>query len=402
MKIKKFDVVIVGAGPAGAACAIRLGGSGLKVALLDKATFPRDKTCGDALSVDVINQLAMLSDKLATDFTFLENKIPSYGVKIFSPDHQCVDIPFVHKNVKSCGFISPRLDFDNLLFQHVKEYPNISIFEDCVVDKIIQQASKNSIHTKSGIFECDIAIGADGAHSVISRNIGAIKVDKKHHSAGLRIYYEGVTSFHEEGFIELHFFKEILPGYLWIFPLADNKANVGIGMLSSVVAKQKVDLKKVLQKLITTHPNIKERFKNAKPLETIKGYGLPLGSKKRNISGERFLLTGDAAALIDPFSGEGIANAIRSGRVAAEHTIQCFKQNDFSAIFNKAYDKEIYRRMWNEFKISKTLQRITNYPWLINFVINRVNNSKRLKSFLIEALANVDQKKKVLRKLLLP
>ncbi len=402
MKIKKFDVVIVGAGPAGAACAIRLGGSGLKVALLDKATFPRDKTCGDALSVDVINQLAMLSDKLATDFTFLENKIPSYGVKIFSPDHHCVDIPFVHKNVKSCGFISPRLDFDNFLFQHVKEYPNISIFEDCAVDKIIQQASKNSIHTKSGIFECDIAIGADGAHSVISRNIGAIKVDKKHHSAGLRIYYEGVTSFHEEGFIELHFFKEILPGYLWIFPLADNKANVGIGMLSSVVAKQKVDLKKVLQKLITTHPNIKERFKNAKPLETIKGYGLPLGSKKRNISGERFLLTGDAAALIDPFSGEGIANAIRSGRVAAEHTIQCFKQNDFSAIFNKAYDKEIYRRMWNEFKISKTLQRITNYPWLINFVINRANNSKRLKSFLIEALANVDQKKKVLRKLLLP
>jgi geranylgeranyl reductase family protein len=402
MEIKKFDVVIVGAGPAGAACAIKLGSSGLKVALLDKANFPRDKTCGDALSVDVINQLAMLSDKLATDFTFLENKIPSYGVKIFSPDHQCVDIPFVHKNVKSCGFISPRLDFDNFLFQHVKEYPNISIFENCAVEKITQQTSKNSIHTKSGTFECNIIIGADGAHSVISRNLGNIKVDKKHHSAGLRIYYEGVTSFHEKGFIELHFFKEILPGYLWIFPLADNKANIGIGMLSSVVAKQKVDLKKILQKLITTHPNLKERFKNAKPLETIKGYGLPLGSKKRNISGERFLLAGDAAALIDPFSGEGIANAIRSGRVAADHTIQCFEQNNFSAAFNKAYDKEIYRRMWNEFKISKTLQRIINYPRLFNFVLKRINNSKRLQGVLIEALANVEQKKKLLRKLLLP
>ncbi len=402
MEIKKFDVVIVGAGPAGAACAIRLGGSGLKVALLDKAIFPRDKTCGDALSVDVINQLAMLSDKLATDFTFLANKIPSYGVKIFSPDHQCVDIPFVHKNVKSCGFISPRLDFDNFLFQHVKEYPNISIFENCAVEKITQHASKNSIHTKSSIFECDIVIGADGAHSVVSRNVGDIKVDKKHHSAGLRIYYEGVTSFHEEGFIELHFFKEILPGYLWIFPLADNKANVGIGMLSSVVAKQKVDLKKVLQKLINTHPNLKERFKDATPLETIKGYGLPLGSKKRNISGERFLLTGDAAALIDPFSGEGIANAIRSGRVAADHAIQCCEQNNFSAAFNKAYDKEIYRRMWNEFKISKTLQRIINYPRLFNFVLKRINNSKRLQGVLIEALANVEQKKKLLRKLLLP
>jgi geranylgeranyl reductase family protein len=398
METKKFDVIIVGAGPAGASCAIRLANTGLKVALLDKATFPRDKTCGDALSVDVINQLNMLSEKLAEDFKFLENKIPSYGVKIFSPNHECIDIPFIYKNVKSCGFISPRLDFDNFLFQHVKTCKDIHIFENSAVLKIIQQKSKNILYTKSATFECDLVIGADGAHSVISRNIGDIKVDKKHHSAGLRVYYEGVTSFHNESFIELHFFKEILPGYLWIFPLPDNKANIGIGMLSSVIAKDKVDIKKVLQKLITTHPKIKERFKNAKPLETIKGYGLPLGSKKRNISGERFLLTGDAAALIDPFSGEGIANAIRSGRVAAEHTIKCFEQKNFSAAFNKAYDKEIYRRMWNEFKISRFLQKLITYPRAFNFVIKKTKQSKYLQQFMIEALANVEYKKKLLTK----
>ena len=398
MEIKKFDVVIVGAGPAGASCAIRLGNSGLNVALLDKATFPRDKTCGDALSVDVINQLSILSKKLAEDFKSLENKIPSYGVKIFSPGNECIDIPFIYKNAKSCGFISPRLSFDNFLFQHVKEYPNIHIFENCAVEKITQEESNNVLLTNIGTFECDLVIGADGAHSVISRNIGDIKVDKKHHSAGLRIYYEGVTSFNDENFIELHFFKEILPGYFWIFPLPDNKANVGIGMLSSVIAKDKVDLKKVLQKLITTHPNLKERFKNARPLETPKGYGLPLGSKKRNISGERFLLTGDAAALIDPFSGEGIANAIRSGRVAAEHAIKCFEQKNFSAAFNKGYNKEIYRRMWKEFKISRTLQTIITYPWAFNFVVKKTKQSKYLQQFLIEALANVEKKKKLLTK----
>lgn len=398
MDVKKFDVVIVGAGPAGTACAIRLGNSGLKVALLDKATFPRDKTCGDALSVDVINQLKILSDKLAEDFQLLENKIPSYGVKIISPNHECIDIPFIYKNVKSCGFISPRFNFDNFLFQHVKEYPNIKIFEGCSVQKIMQETSKkNTIVTNLGNFECDLTIGADGAHSVISRNIGDVKVEKKHYSAGLRIYYENVSSFHNENYIELYFFKEILPGYLWIFPLAGNKANVGIGMLSSAVAKDKVDLKKVLQTLITTHPKIKERFKDAKALETIKGYGLPLGSKKRNISGERFLLTGDAAALIDPFSGEGIANAIRSGRVAAEHAITCFEQQNFSAAFNKAYDKEIYRRMWKEFKISRTLQNLIQYPRFFNFVVKKATQSKYLQQFLIEALANVEQKKKLLK-----
>ena len=132
-------------------------------------------------------------------------------------------------------------------------------------------------------------------------------------------------------------------------------------------------------------------------METIKGYGLPLGSKKRNISGKGFLLTGDAAALIDPFSGEGIANAIRSGRVAADHALSCFEKRDFSAAFNKNYDKEIYRRMWNEFKISRTLQYLITYKWAFNFAIKKAKQSKYIQQFLIEALASIDKKKKMLR-----
>ncbi|HEX8277518.1 MAG TPA: NAD(P)/FAD-dependent oxidoreductase, partial [Segetibacter sp.] len=220
----------------------------------------------------------------------------------------------------------------------------------------------------------------------------------KHYGAGLRVYYEGVTSFSEGNCMELHFFKHILPGYLWIFPLPNNKANVGIEMLSSTVSKKKVNLKEVLQQLLKTQPALAGRFEGAKPLETVKGYGLPLGSKKRSLSGERFLLTGDAAALIDPFTGEGIGNALRSGRIAAEHILQCFEQKNFSAAFNKAYDKEIYRRMWNEFKISRVLQNLVRYPLLFNFVIRKAADSKYLQEVFKEALANVEKKKKLLLK----
>lgn len=398
MSDKNFDVLIVGAGPAGTASAIKLAKSGLNVALCDKAIFPRDKICGDALSVDVINQLAILSDKLAEQFRILENKIPSYGVKIFSPDHNHIDIPFIYKNIKSCGYISPRIDFDNLLFQHVKQYSNIHVYENCTVTNSYIIKDKPTLQTNLGIFTGKIIIGADGAHSIIAKVSGDIKVEKEHYSAGLRVYYEDVSEFHQENFIELHFFKDILPGYLWIFPLSGNKANIGIGMLSSTVSKKKVNLKLTLQNLLKTHPHLKERFKDAKPLETIKGYGLPLGSKKRNLSGAHFLLTGDAAALIDPFSGEGIANAIRSGRIAAEHVIKCFEQNNFSAAFNKAYDKEIYHKMWNEFKISRTLQNLVRYPILFNYVIRKARQSKYLQKFLTEALANVEKKKKILLK----
>ncbi len=396
MSEKVFDVVIVGAGPAGSSCAIKLANSGLKVALLDKASFPRDKTCGDALSVDVVNQLPMLSENLAAAFSKMQDKIASYGVKIFSPDHNHIDIPFIYKGSKSHGYISTRMSFDNLLFSEAKQTKNVSVYENCTVSGVEVKDNKTIIQTTTGLFESAIVVGADGAHSTVSKFLGDIKVEKNHYSAGLRVYYENVASFHEENFIELHFFKDILPGYLWIFPLADNKANVGIGMLSSTVSKKKVNLKETLTKLLQTHPHLVDRFKDAKALETIKGYGLPLGSKKRNLSGERFLLTGDAAALIDPFSGEGIANAIRSGRVAADHLIACSKEQNFSAAYNKAYDKEIYRRMWNEFKISRTLQNVVRYPRLFNFVIKKARQSKYLQKFLIEALAEVEKKKKIL------
>ena len=88
--------------------------------------------------------------------------------------------------------------------------------------------------------------GADGAQSVVARQLGSFRPDREHYSAGLRVYYEGIASFQESNFIELHFFKDVLPGYLWIFPLPNNRANVGIGVLSSVVSKKKMNLKTVL------------------------------------------------------------------------------------------------------------------------------------------------------------
>ncbi|WP_207492634.1 geranylgeranyl reductase family protein [Aridibaculum aurantiacum] len=398
MSHKVFDVIIVGGGPSGASCAIKLADANLKVALLEKALFPRDKTCGDALSVDVVNQVKILSPVLEQQFAEMSNKIASYGVKIVAPNQKHVDIPFIHKGNKSFGYISPRLDFDNLLFQHAKALPTIDTFENCTVTKVATNSSGVTVDTNLGSFSAKLVIGADGAHSVVQKHLGDIQVEKDHYCAGLRVYYENVASFHEENFIELHYFNEILPGYLWVFPLAGNKANVGIGVLSSVVSKHKLNLKDVLQKLINNHPHLKERFKDARPLETVKGYGLPLGSKKRNISGERFLLTGDAAALIDPFTGEGIANAIRSGRVAADHAIRCFEQQQFSAAFNKAYDKEIYRRMWGELKISRLLQQLVRYPWAFNFAVKRAQESKYIQQFLIDALSNIEKKKKILFK----
>lgn len=388
-----FDVVIVGAGPSGISCALMLHDTGLKVALLEKATFPRDKTCGDALSLDIVNQLPMLSPEILKAFEALMTKVPSFGVKIISPKGYEVELPFYKNKEKKCGYICERFVFDNFLFEQLNKSAEITIFQQTLVTNIIFDAKEVTVETDKGAFSCKIVVGADGAYSTVNKKTKTIAVDKEHYSAGLRQYFENVTGFHKENFIELHFFPELLPGYLWIFPLPNGKANVGLGVLSSSVSAKKMNLTEIFNRLINTHPSLKTRFENAKPLETVKGFGLPLGSKKRKLSGNRFLLLGDAASLIDPFSGEGIGNAIRSGRVAADVVKKAFQENNFSEHFLSQYDKEVYRRVWNELRVSKQLQNLSKRAWFFDFIVKRTHQSRHLKEFLMEALENVHKKK---------
>jgi flavin-dependent dehydrogenase len=115
------------------------------------------------------------------------------------------------------------------------------------------------------------------------------------------------------------------------------------------------------------------------------------------LSGDRFLLLGDAANLIDPFTGEGIGNAIRSGRVAAEHLLKAFERNRFDAEFNKTYDREIYRKMWKELRISRSMQLLLYYPRIFNFVIKKASKNESIRTLLTSMLDNIDLKKELLK-----
>ncbi|MEP7231161.1 MAG: geranylgeranyl reductase family protein [Ginsengibacter sp.] len=398
MEPLKFDVVIVGAGPAGCTAAFMLSGKGLKIALLDKDIFPRDKICGDAFGADVTKQFHLINEGLTKKLQQFTKKVPSNGVRFFSPNHKLMDIDFtVPKDKFGGGFVANRLDFDNFYFSEVSTLSDVEIFQNQQVTEVVSSHDKILLKTYTSSFEAKMALGADGAHSVLNRKLTENKVEKKHYCAGLRQYYANVKGFHPQNHIELHFYKELLPGYFWIFPLPGNNANVGLGMLSSEVSRKKINLKERLNELIKNHPNLKERFKDATPLENIQGYGLPLGSVKRSISGKRFLLLGDAAGLIDPFTGEGIANAIRSGRVAANHVLKAFEQNRFDADFNLQYDKEIYYKMWTEFRFGHSMQKLFRYPRIINFVVKKANKNKSVQLMLSAMLNNFDMKKELVK-----
>jgi flavin-dependent dehydrogenase len=189
--------------------------------------------------------------------------------------------------------------------------------------------------------------------------------------------------------------KELLPGYFWIFPLPGGGANVGMGMLSKDIKRKKVNLRKELLNIIQNHPVMKKRFENAHLEGNIVGWGLPFGSKKRELSGNNFILTGDAASLIDPFTGEGIGNAVVSGLVASRIAKKALDAGDFSKEFLFEYDSIIYSKLWNELKLSHTLQKLTTYPWLFNFVVNRINSSKALQEVFTNMFTDLELRAKM-------
>jgi flavin-dependent dehydrogenase len=264
--------------------------------------------------------------------------------------------------------------------------------EGVEIDQFEKTSEGFTCSDKSGkyIIHAKLVIDGSGAHSQFAKKIGKLEVEKEHHCAGLRVYYKGVTGIKEGNYIELHFLKDFLPGYFWIFPLADGQCNVGVGMRSDYVGKKRINLKTELNNIIQKYPQLSERFKNAEPVDDIRGYGLPLGSKKRAISGDNYMLIGDAASLIDPFTGEGIGNAILSGYTAAQQAKEAIESKNFSGTALKKYDEAIYRRLGDELSLSYRMQKLVKYPWLFNFVVRKANRNKVLRETIMVMFEDID------------
>jgi flavin-dependent dehydrogenase len=304
-----------------------------------------------------------------------------------------LDIPFVldkTPETKPPGYLCNRKIFDGYLQKKVREITPFDITGKFHVKEIIRENEGFILRGEKEDLKCRMIVGADGAHSTVGKILAGHSVNHKQYCLGARAYYTGVRDLHPQNFVELHFLEDFLPGYLWIFPMANGITNVGMGILHEKLKTAPESLSALLQQTIQTHPSISRRFEGATITGKIEAHGLPLGPDPKKISGDGFLLAGDAASLIDPFTGEGIGNAMVSGEIAAGMIREAFSANDFSGKFLKQYDDRIMKKLGRELKTSHRIQELASHPTLFNLVVKKANRNQELKEMFTKMYTSLD------------
>lgn len=297
-------MLVVGAGPAGSAAATAAARAGAAVTVVDRAKFPRDKICGDAIS----NTALALVDELAGDGA--ASSVPgarvSGAVAIF-PDGTAVRRSYGD----SPGRIIERTDFDDLL-RRGAERAGARVVEGVQVRSLIRRGERVvGAEGPSLRLHADVVIVADGTASLAWNALGLEPPEPTALGVSMTAYYKGLG---RPGGESEHYFEKSLPtGYGWIFPEVEGRSNVGVYLRVDRYRKGGVKLRELFQNFVARHP---VRFHSAKEDGPVRSWSLPLATLADVPTAPGLLVAGDAARLIDPLTGEGIWHALASGKLA--------------------------------------------------------------------------------------
>jgi geranylgeranyl reductase family protein len=332
------DVVVVGAGPGGCAAAITAVERGLRVVCLDKARFPRDKTCGDGLTANALRLL----ERLGLTLTDLDAAEPAFvrETVIVSPSGRHAVLPMPDEGVHAA--VVERRALDAALVDLARRH-GVEVREGCTAEKVIVRA--DGVHV-DGI-SARYVVAADGHWSPVRR---ALEPDAPRNLGewhAVRQYFEGAG----DERLWVMFERDLLPGYAWVFPLPGGRANVGYGVLRSD-GRTGRELKELWPEVLR-RASIQEALgPKARPLDAMRAWPIPTRySPARLVDGPRVFFVGDAAGVVDPMTGEGIAQAIETGMLAAD------------AIATGAdYKKLVHRALGRDLRFAGALQAILRFP----------------------------------------
>ena len=309
MSAPRFDAVVVGAGPAGSIAALVLARGGARVALADKAVFPRDKACGDLIGPRGVQVLADLgltvpdvghgSDLLAVGPSGRRSRLPAFPGRGY-PGH---------------GIVVPRVSFDHALREAALAAGAVGVRARITAVDQDPDGTVRAVLAGGQRLAGDVIIGADGALSPVARLAGMLDPGAALWGFAVRAYVPGEVPLPLLVLLESAPWR-IYPGYGWLFPGADGQANVGIG-IGMGGTRHAAPLRGDLDRFITLLRSRGDLRPNA-DIGPVVGGWLRMGGTGTPPAAGNVLLVGDAAGLINPLQGEGIAPAMISARLAAE------------------------------------------------------------------------------------
>ncbi|OGN72247.1 MAG: hypothetical protein A2X25_00870 [Chloroflexi bacterium GWB2_49_20] len=333
-----YDVIVVGAGPAGSSAARQCAQNGLKTLLLDKSNFPREKLCGGAVSENALSQLDF---ELPSEL--MERDI--YGARV----HFGESVIEIRKEYRIAVLVS-RYKFDHFLLIKAQE-AGVKVIEGARVTAIKLASKYAEVVTDNTKYQCRIVIGCDGFNSKVAQYVrrrdrpieygNCLEVFIQAEDSKINQYIKDAIEIHLGG---------IRYGYGWVFPHKEY-FSVGIGGNAYYLKEPKDTMKKFLK---LTRFDIESN---------IQGHPIPAGGVHRKIIADRIILAGDAAGFVDSFIGEGIAYAIQSGHLAAITAASALTTGDCSTRNLKSYVHDCRKEFGISLWYSLNLSRLTyRYP----------------------------------------
>lgn len=369
----KTDVCIIGAGPSGASTSLMLSKMKISHYIIDKSTFPRDKTCGDGLILYAYKSLLQIDKKLFKAFLKNPKFIHSKNIKLHINNNLNVNI---NESLDRDMVITyaKRFDFDYFLVNHLsKKYANCEFGNG--LKKITQLKEGVLIKLKDDKeILAKIVVGADGVNSIISRKLAKNTTNKSLTSTFVNAYFKDVVGLPKSNEAEIRLIYKKTPLFFYIFPLADGTVNVSLGARTDLIKKYNINLLEEAKSILKKHKKIAHKFKNATLINSWRGWSIPFDFNSKKVFGDRFLLVGDAAGLTNAFYKEGVGTGMMSGIICAKKINECLKENNFSESFLASYQKELKKEFSRLLTFSHIMAKMASSKYIFATMVKLFKN----------------------------
>ncbi|MDG4795315.1 geranylgeranyl reductase family protein [Micromonospora sp. WMMD1082] len=393
------DVIVVGAGPGGSATAYHLARHGVRVLLLEKTEFPREKVCGDGLTPRAVRQLIRMGVDTSPEAGWLHNR----GLRVIGGGVRLeLDWPDL-ASFPNYGLVRTRLDFDDLLAQRAvaagaKLRTSVNVIGP-VLDgdgRVIGVQAEDGPDAAPATFHAPLVVAADGVSGRFPLALGLAKREDRPIGVAVRRYYRSEAR-HDDDYLESWLelrakgTNELLPGYGWIFGLGDGRVNVGLGILNSSSAFGKTNYRRLLTDWLANTPPEWGMTDETNAEGSILGAALPMGFNRVPHYTRGVMLVGDSGGMVNPFNGEGIAYAMESGELAAEVAVQALARP--AGIEREralmAYPQELKTRFGGYYRLGGIFVKLIGRPEVMRVATKHGMPHPTLMRFVLKLLANL-------------